>query len=237
MLVGLDRSSSLRFPAPLAGRSWPRWPRRDLRARAFTLIELLAVIAIIATVMGFVLPSLAKSREAARRVKCLANLRAFGPAFEMYRKDFKEVIPRAAPFPGIVTGGGGGPVDPGIHEALGNYLETTPNIKDPDNPSVYKRADPYWCPSDNDPEAGATAGISYFYWGGALMYAREIFAADQNPTFTVSKFYEGSPKFPVLADVRAFHPDNKPLGKNALYFGDWRADTLDEDPQVSMSGP
>ncbi len=231
MLVGSIRSSS-RWGGPCGGVSSLR---RRSGGGAFTLIELLVVIAIIATVMAFVLPSLGKSREAARRVKCLANLRAFGPAFEMFRNDSKEMLPRASPYPGVV--GGGGPVDPAIHEALGGYLSTNPNIKDPDNPTLYKKTDPYFCPSDNDAEAGTATGISYFYWGGALMYAREIFAADQNPTFTVTRFYEGNPKFPVLADVKKFHPDNKPLGKNALYFGDWHADTLEEDPQVSLSGP
>ncbi len=198
---------------------------------AFTLIELLVVIAIISIVVGITLPAIGKAREAADGVKCLANLRAFGPAFEMYRKDFKDLIPRAAPYPG--QNPGGVPLtDAPIHVVLGDYFSTTPNVRenpaDPNSPLV--RSDPYWCPRDRDPEAAATTGISYFYWGGTLIYAREILAADDNPVFSVTKFYESNPTFPMLADVRDFHPLILPRKRQALYFGDWRADRLEVDP-------
>ncbi|HON91422.1 MAG TPA: prepilin-type N-terminal cleavage/methylation domain-containing protein [Sedimentisphaerales bacterium] len=52
--------------------------------RGFTLIELLVVIAIIAILMAILMPSLSRVRDQARQVNCMANLRNWNLAFNMY---------------------------------------------------------------------------------------------------------------------------------------------------------
>lgn len=63
------------------------------RLRGFTLVELLVVIGIIAVLVGILLPTLSKAREAANRAACGSNLRQVGTLLVMYANTYKGKVP------------------------------------------------------------------------------------------------------------------------------------------------
>ena len=68
-----------------------------------TLIELLVVIGIIAILASLLVPSLARAKDSARRVKCIGNIRQLGMAAQMYLDDNGGQFFR---FKGSATNGG-----------------------------------------------------------------------------------------------------------------------------------
>jgi len=62
------------------------------KTRAFTLIELLVVIAVIAILMAILVPALSRAKEAAKTVKCQANLRTLTTAWYTYATDNDDRI-------------------------------------------------------------------------------------------------------------------------------------------------
>jgi prepilin-type N-terminal cleavage/methylation domain-containing protein len=61
--------------------------------RAFTLVELLTVIAIIAILAGLLIPTLVGSKERAKRIACMNNLRQLNIAAHLYAGDNAEKLP------------------------------------------------------------------------------------------------------------------------------------------------
>jgi prepilin-type processing-associated H-X9-DG protein/prepilin-type N-terminal cleavage/methylation domain-containing protein len=62
---------------------------------SFTLVELLVVIAIISMLVALLTPSLASSKESAKRAKCQSNLHQIGLAITMYSSERGGYLPYA----------------------------------------------------------------------------------------------------------------------------------------------
>ena len=201
--------------------------------RAFTLVELLLVIAIIAILVSITIPALGSSRETARRIKCLANLKGIGGGIAGYMNDSKDLLPRVRP----LHASGGNTNDPSLLDVMVVYLSVNaPEREDVDNPNSYFAhvSDVFICPSDRvgkDPATNfeplwRTSGTSYEYLAGEMMvFSEQVTVADpQGATTEVFK----DPKWrdlPVVLDNDDWHTLRRgQVPRNGLFFGDWHAD-------------
>lgn len=207
----------------------PRSPRH-----AFTLIELLVVVAVIGVIVGITIPALSHSRESARRVKCLNNLRQLGQSLVMYMdSESGGIMPRARPLHG---GGPGGGNDPSLLDILADYVDA-PVPRKEEGGDYFIVSDPYRCPSDRvgtDAQTGfepvyRTIGTSYEYLPGLYMDVAEVGLNIKRAAFAVTRAYEIDRNWVVFADWGDWHEGRADgPGRNAVYFGDWRADWATE---------
>ncbi len=71
-----------------------------MKRSLFTLIELLVVIAIIAILAAMLLPSLNQSRNKAKAISCISNLKQLGLATSMYSTDYRFMPSAVVPWNG-----------------------------------------------------------------------------------------------------------------------------------------
>ena len=67
------------------------------RRSGFTLTDLVVGVGVLTLLAGIGFPGLGKSREEAKKIACLSNLRQLGTVFLMYANDNKGKFPRPAP--------------------------------------------------------------------------------------------------------------------------------------------
>ncbi len=129
---------------------------RTTRARAFTMVEMLAVIAIIGVLLSIILPSLSSIRKEALSVSCQANLRALFTGVDTYRSTQKGQLPMCDFLPAATPEG---PVG-GLVDVLGR--------------TVGKDCACWFCAADDDEEGSLETGTSYLYVPGLLRYTPQV---------------------------------------------------------------
>jgi prepilin-type N-terminal cleavage/methylation domain-containing protein len=164
----------------------------------FTLVELLVVIAIISLLLSILMPSLAKARSTACRLKCAHNLKQINLAVNMYLNDNEDTYLCAQdPLPvGYWLWMGRG-----WRSFLESYLTTRINK---DNPSVL------FCPED-PADKDKYEATSYAY-SMAFYHSPEQIDAMSNPADTYGP--TAQPSIPQQCDDVA-----NPSGK--ILIGEW----------------
>ncbi len=218
-----------------------RWGGSSRSSRGFTLIELLVVISIIAVLISILLPALGASRENARRLKCLTNLKGIGMGLNIYMMErSKGLLPRVKPLHDAMgsTGSNNKDSDVSLLDLLGQYVDAPVPRRSGNARSEYIVTDPYKCPSDlksNDEKSNfrpvwATAGTSYDYVPGLYMLFAEMATIRPEKisfavTKTLEKWHDQGKDWSIMVDFSDWHKVRKTdLPRNGLYMSDWRAD-------------
>jgi len=141
----------------------------------FTLIELLVVIAIITILAALLLPGLGRSRNVAKNIGCVSNLKQIGLAIELYRVDNKTRYPDAVVMGswdaatatvkqanfrrgvGQDDGAGGGPEKYGLHAVLSAYIS---------NATTTAKNNTWICPAAT--QTMQAYGNSYFWYSSTF---------------------------------------------------------------------
>lgn len=195
--------------------------RRSPSGGAFTLIELLVVIAIISLLTALLMPALARSREKARNIACVGQLRQLGLAVRMYADHHQSRLPSAELLPSVPAFTN--PPLPRICDVLRTYVGS--GAESSNALAIFK------CPSDRVGRF-ALEGSSY-EWNTDLN-GRSMDETRSARLKIVSAIWTGSgepirtetdkelvfpPEItPLLLDYEDYHPRSPKPGKNVVFL-------------------
>lgn len=196
------------------------------RLAGFTLVELLVVIGIIAVLIGILMPTLAKVRQAGRRASCRSNLQQIGHFMQLYVNDYGGQMPHVETSPAS-------PIAPG-YPTMPHLLARLYLAGGTTNPAELKASmNVFRCPSDRitDPaELSVTpAGVETYFDRDGSSYAYDGFVfnapAPPGPALiwydairkaSSSITWMDATHVPVFWDNESFHN----WEKNSFFGGD-----------------
>lgn len=169
--------------------------------RAFTLVELLVVIAIISVLAALLLPVLAKGKQSAQSIACVANLHQIGIALNTYVQDNRDRLPVCA-----------------------GYLPSQMTNLPPITTTLFanqKTNRLFQCPSDLTLFSSELTSYEWNFWLNDAPYSAPQWATiyTNEARVIVNTLFGSREETPLMGDADPFHGARGQFtGKNALYF-------------------